>query len=374
MTQSSQHQTPPAPRRALRWFAADTAQALTSGLALAWLVGCGAVASAAPAEEAASIDVQTSVATARSVPRTLSLTGSLTARREARIAADGAGKITATFVERGDRVKRGDPLARVDARSQAFASVEAQAQTEALRAQEQTAKLECQRAQSLFAGNAISRAEYDRTNTSCAVSGHSVAAARARALLAAKAVGDSIIRAPFDGVVAERSIDVGNYVVAGHAIATLVDVDTLRLELSVPESALAAVGAGDSVEFAVAAYPGRRFSGRLSHLGPVVRTASRDQIVEAVVDNSDGLLRPGMFAVAELTVGTDPLPVVPETALRGSRESGRLFVVDEDRIEERVVLARQTLAGEIAIVKGLRAGERVVNPITEAVRDGARVR
>lgn len=318
--------------------------------------------------------MQTSVATARSVPRTLRLTGSLLARREARIAADGAGKIVATFVERGDAVKRGDPLARVDARSQAFASVEAQAQTDALRAQEQTAKLECQRAESLFAGNTISRAEYDRTSGSCAASGHSVTAARARALLAAKAVGDSVVRAPFDGVVAERSIDVGNYVVVGHPIATLVDIDTLRLELSVPESALAAVQAGGSVEFGVAAYPGRRFSGRLSHLGPVVRAASRDQVVEAVVDNSDGVLRPGMFAVAELAVGADSLPVVPETALLGSPESGHLFVVNGNRIEERVVLARQPSAGEVVIVKGLRDGERVVNPITDAVRDGARVR
>ncbi len=371
MTQTSQHRTPPATRQGLRWHAAE---ALRSSLALAWLAGCSAVASAAPAEDAAPIDVQTSVATARSVPRTLSLTGSLMARREARIAADGGGKIVATFVERGDSVRRGDPLARLDARSQAFASVEARAQTEALRAQEQTARLDCQRAESLFAGNAISRAEYDRTSGSCAASGHSVAAARARALLAAKAVGDSIIRAPFDGVVAERSIDVGNYVAVGQPIASLVDVDTLRLELSVPESALAAVQAGDSVEFGVAAYPGRRFSGRLSQLGPVLRAQSRDQVVEAVVDNADGALRPGMFAVAELTVGADPLPVVPETALAGSRESGRLFVVNGDRIEERVVLARQPSAGEVVIVKGLREGERVVDPVTEAVRDGARVR
>jgi membrane fusion protein (multidrug efflux system) len=335
--------------------------------------GCSTTLAASPTEPE-RVAVQTVVAEQRPVARTLRLTGTLLANQETRLASDGTGKVLATYVERGDRVLRGQALARLDARAQAFQNIEAEAQTAALDAQARTETLDCARAERLFSAGAISASERDRYLGACTSQSHSARAARARANLSAKALGDSIIRAPFDGVVAERNISVGEFVAAGASVATVVDASRLRLELQVPEAALAAVRDGGEVEFSVAAYPDRSFRGRISHVGPVVRRQSRDQLVEASVDNEDGALRPGMFAVARLSVGSDDLPIVPASAVGGSAESPRVFVVNGDRVEERVVLARAQSEGEIALAKGVNPGERVVAPLTDAVRDGVRVR
>jgi membrane fusion protein, multidrug efflux system len=334
---------------------------------------CSRASAATKVEAGAPFEVEAGVVASARVPRHLVLTGTLVANQEAEIAADGSGKVVASFVERGDAMRAGAVLMRLDARTQAFQSAEARASTRAMLAEKRTAELDCERAQRLFAANVISRAELDRTSGSCDQNTHSVAASLARADIAAKALSDTVVRAPFDGVVAERTASVGEYVVPGTKVVTLVDTKTLRLELTVPESALAHVREGAAVEFSVAAQPGRRFNGVVQHVGPVVRKNSRDQIIEAVVANDDGALRPGMFALAELSVGEDELPVVPESAIGGSKESPRVFVVNAGRIEERVVLVGEKRDRRAALKKGVRAGETIVTQITPEIRDGARV-
>jgi len=346
------------------------------GSALSLATGCSSPAAAAsPEREAAPVHVDTVVAAARAVPHTVALTGTLVAAREADVAADGAGRVIATLVDRGDAVEAGAPLARLDARSAALASAEANASAAALVAQQQNAALDCQRAERLFAGNAISRAEFERTTTGCATSLHSVDAARARQGMAHKALGDSLVKAPFRGVVVERRVEVGDYVAPGRSVVTLVDASTLKLELAVPETAIPSVADGRIVTFSVAAYPTREFSGKVSRQAPSLRPRSRDQIVEVAVDNADGALRPGMFAAARLAVGEDRFPVVPSSAVTGQAPSERVFVVTRDwLLEERVVSSGEHVGRGVAIVKGLAPGEMVVAVPTAALRDGVKVK
>jgi len=351
--------------------------ALTLG-ALASLFGSGCstpAEAASPPAEAAPITVDAVVAEARGIPRTLTLTGSLVANRQADVAADAGGKVVATFAERGDLVEAGAVLARLDSRAAALSQAEASASAAAMIAQDQNAKLECERATRLFAANAISRAEFERTSTSCSTSTHSAQAAQARAGLAAKMLGDAQIRAPFRGVVAERRVTLGDYLSAGQTLLTLVDASTLRLEIAVPETAISQVSAGRPVSFQVASYPDRDFSGRVARLSPNLRPASRDQIVEVAVDNADGTLRPGMFATARLAIGEDRLPVVPGSAVVGQAPSERVFVISrERRVEERVVATGARKGAEIAITKGVNAGESVIARPNAEVRDGVRVK
>ena len=346
------------------------------GSALSFATGCSSPAAAAsPQTETAPVHVDTVVAEERAVPHTIALTGTLVAAREAEVAADGAGRVLATLVDRGDLVEAGAPLARLDARSAALASAEASASAAAVVAQQQNAALECQRGERLFAGNAISRAEFERISTGCATSGHSVDAARARQGMAQKALGDSLVRAPFRGVVVERRVEVGDYVAPGRSVVTLVDASTLKLELSVPETAIASVVGGRVVTFSVAAYPAREFSGKVSRQAPSLRPKSRDQIVEVAVDNADGALRPGMFAAARLAVGEDRFPVVPSGAVTGQAPSERLFVVTRDwRLEERVVSSGERVGSGLAIAKGLAPGEMVVATAAPLLRDGIKVK
>lgn len=307
------------------------------------------------------------------MPRTLTLTGTLLANRHSELAADGSGKVLATFIERGDFVKAGAPIARLDARAAQLSRAEALAQAKTAQVQAANARLDCERAETLFGQQAISRAEHDRIKTSCSAASFSTDAAEARQGLANKAVSDALIRAPFAGMVAERSIELGEYVVPGKVVATVVELSPLRLELTVPEASVSAIQPDQVVEFTVASHPGERFAGKLRYVAPVVRRRSRDLVVEAIVDNPNSRLRPGMFATCRLPVGETTLPVVPAAALGGTTTSPRVFVVHDRRIEERVVQLGERLGDAIAIRKGVFDGEQVVLSPTPAVKDGVAV-
>jgi membrane fusion protein (multidrug efflux system) len=336
--------------------------------------GCSSPASAKALDETTPITVETAAVEERSIQRTVTVTGTLAANREADVASDTAGRVVATFVERGDRIQAGAPLARLDARAAALGSAEAFATEAGLRAQDDNARIERERAERLFAEGVISRAERDRIVTNSAATSHSLSAARARAGLAQKGVSDALIRAPFAGVVVDRGVELGEYVAPGRNVATIVDVSKLRLELSVPEPAMTAVGTGKTVTFEVAAYPEREFSGSITRLSPKLRAQSRDRLVEVEVDNANGTLSPGMFAVARLVTGHDRLPTVPATAVAGRAPAERVFVVKNSRVEERIVSTGAHRDGRAPVKKGLAVGEVVVTNPTEAVRDGVRVK
>ncbi|HEX6276038.1 MAG TPA: efflux RND transporter periplasmic adaptor subunit [Polyangiaceae bacterium] len=347
--------------------------AFLAGSLLALTSGCSSQAEAAALPEAAPVAVRTAVVDERPVPRAVVLTGTLLANREADVTSDAAGRVLATFIERGDAVAAGAPLARLDARAAALGSAEAAAAAASLRADDENKRLECERSERLFAQNAISRAEYDRASAACRAASHTLAAANARAGIAQKNLADALIRAPFSGVVVERGIEVGEYVAPGRAIATVVETSTLRVELAVPEAATGAAKAGGVVTFEVAAYPGREFSGVIGRLSPKLRTQSRDQLVEVEIDNASGALRPGMFAVARLAVGEDRLPSLPASAVVGRAPAERVFVVKDSRVEERVVSTGQRRGDRVAVKKGVAPGDVVVIGPAEGIRDGVRV-
>ncbi|MFZ5896750.1 MAG: efflux RND transporter periplasmic adaptor subunit [Myxococcota bacterium] len=337
-----------------------------------------ACAQANAAEKAPSTSEGVSVTTVdvveKVVPTTVTVTGTLLANRESEVAADASGRVVLTTVERGEFVPAGTVLARLDARGAALSRSAAAAEVAAQKAQNENAKLECERADKLFAAKAITQAELDRVHAGCQASSSASLAAVARQQMAEKSIGDAVIRAPFAGMVVDRAVDVGEYVSPGRRIATIVEVNPLRLELTVPESAASAVKGGSRVEFRVRAFDKQAFAGEVKFVGPVLRRATHDLVVEALVDNSSGKLRPGMFAEAELAVAEQKLPVAPKNALLGQAPSARAFVIKGGVAEERVVLLGAEQADSFTILDGLHVGERLVTNPTEELRDGVRVK
>lgn len=294
------------------------------------------------------------------VPRTLRLTGTLRGDREADLAANASGRVLSVAIERGDAIKPGQVLAKLDVRAARLSASEARAQADSARAQEEQARDECARYEKLKERGAISDLEYQQKVTQCRTLPLTAQAAGARAELAAQNVGDGIIRAPFGGLVAERFIEVGQYVRQDSKVASIVSVDPIRLQLAVPEAEVARVSVGAVVTFGVAAYPGRRFSGTIRYVSGVVRASTRDLVVEAVCDNPDRLLMPGMFADVELEVGSQKLPSVPKAALLSRDVQARLFVLNGGRLEERVVALGPSLGERVSVVKGVNLDEKVV--------------
>ena len=334
--------------------------------------GCGGSVKARPNDPAEQpAKVATDTVAARPMPRYLALTGTLAANQSSQVAADGMGRVQKTFVERGGVVRAGDLLVQLDTRSARLSRSEADAQVGALRSQQEAAQRDCERASKLLEGGAIGRAEYDRLSAQCSSTGWSSEAAQARAELAAKALGDSAVRAPFSGMVVERFVSVGEYVRPGSTIATLVEVDPLRLQLTVPESEVARVRAGQAVSFEVSAFPGERFAGKVEHLAPSLRAATRDLVVEAVVRNPEHKLLPGMFALARIETERSEKPVVSASALRGEGGNARLFAVVDKRLQERMVQLGEREGDLVAIEKGIAKGDRIAqNAASSELRDG----
>lgn len=347
----------------------------TSALCLAFaaaLSGCKAkpvAATTAPPP----IHVETVDARDEPIPRVLALTGTLRGKQQTDLAANAAGRVLATLVERGSEVKTGDLVARLDVRAASLSAAEARANADITRTRAETAKRDCDRYAALLAQGAIAQGDYDRVADQCSTSGGSIAAAQARAASAAQMVGDGLIRAPFAGVVTERYVNVGEFVRQDTKVVSLVAVDSLRLEFSVPEADLGAVKQGGAMTFTVPTFPGRSFVGTVRFISAAVRETTRDMIAEAVVDNADRALRPGMFASISLLVGEAPMPVVPRTAVVEKDGRTHVFAVVDQRLEERIVQTGAPKGDLVAIVRGLRSGEKVVTTPTDATKNGQMV-
>lgn len=349
-------------------------------LALApFVYGACARSEAQPAPQPASsqapaIHVTTAPVAQQPMPEYVTLTGTLRASEESDIAADAVGKVLSTSIERGQTVKKGQVIAVLDARGAALSASAAEAQAKLAQTQLEQAKKDCERTKHLFDTGAISAAEYERQMSQCQTSQWSVAAAQAMQANASKLVGDSRIRAPFDGVIGERFVNVGQYVQPQTRVASIYKPDPLRLELTVPEAQVGAVKQDMSVSFTVAAFGDQTFSGNVKFISPNVRAASRDLVVEAIVPNADRKLYPGMFGIAKLLVGNRPMPVVPDAALKRDETATRVFVVGADKtVQERIVQLGEKQGDVVGILSGVQAGEQVVTSPGADVRDGARV-
>jgi membrane fusion protein (multidrug efflux system) len=324
---------------------------------------------------AAPIAVKEVVAQQLKVPRTLTLSGSLIGSEEAKVAAGAVGKVVSTHVERGSVVRKGTVLVRLDARAAGAQAQEAAAQLESLKAQEAQAKLDCARTEQMFAKGAISKADYDKTHTACETSKWSVSAADARKTLTAEALRDTEIKAPFNGMIVERFVSPGEYVRADSPVVSLVDVDALRVELTVPEADVINVKQGMIVEFHTAANDnGPAYRGKIRYVGPSVRQQTRDAVVEAAIENPGHDLRPGMFVTAHLALGEQSLPAVPEAAVRTDGTLRHVFTVSNGRLEDHLVQVDVARGGLVPVVAGIKAGDKVVAEVSPDMRDGAWVK
>lgn len=354
---------------------------VVGGLVLTVGAGCGSRVDAAQTKTAGqqtsapelAVKADTVEVGEAKVPRYLTLTGTLTANEDSDVAAGAMGKVMSVHVERGTVVRKGDVLVKLDARAASASLEEAKAQVALAKSQLDLANAECERNQKLFEGGSVSTAEHDRAQAQCRNAAAQAAATAARMSMLEINATDATIRAPFDGVVAERVVSVGEYVRADSRVVTLVSLDPLRLELTVPESSAAFIQKDQAVEFTLTAKPSELHKTKVSFVGAGLRKGSRDLVVEALVSNKERALLPGQFATAKVQLGEQPLPVVPRTAVLGEGARRKLFVVSDGRLEERVVQVSESSGASIGVMAGVRVGERVVAVARDDLRDGQKL-
>jgi RND family efflux transporter MFP subunit len=345
-------------------------------VALGVAVACGRSEATTQATRAASDPVRTltlAQVQPRAMPKELLLTGTLVAHRQSDLAANATGRVLSTHVERGQSIPAGTVVARLDARMAKYSASAARAQSRVAKAQLDLAKTECSRADKLLADGVISKAEYDRTTSDCTTTLSSAAAADANAALAAVQAGDSVVKAPFAGIVGERFVEVGEYVQPSTRVASLYAIDPIRLSIAVPEADVGRIAQGQEVTFTVAALAGRSFDAKVKYVSPALREGTRDLVVEAVAENPDHVLRPGMFATVHVATGEEELPTVPASAIVRDEVRTRVWVVREGRATPHVVRLGPERDGQVAILSGVSADDAVVAEPPADLVDGTRV-
>ena len=320
-----------------------------------------------------AVKVTTAQVQIEKMPRYLTLTGSVLADRQSEVAANVAGRIVATYVERGQLVKMGQPLALIDSKASMFSAAAASSNYKAAQTQVTLAQSECARVEELYRQGATTKAEYDRQKAQCEGQLYSASAAQANADLAAKMAGDAVIRAPFDGAVGERYVNVGEYVAPSSKVASIYVVSPARVQISVPEAETARIALEQKLDVEVAAWPERKFPAVVKYISPALRTATRDLIIEAVAENADGALKPGMFASALLLVGEEDLPTVPKEAITEEGPVKRLFLAKDHQAVEMVVRVGGAKEGRVAVLEPLTAQSAVILKPPPGLHDGSSI-
>jgi RND family efflux transporter MFP subunit len=381
-----------------RFSPALAASLLALLLASTATIGCGRTATPAEAAEPAAagtashpIDVGVTTVVERDVPLTIQATGAFVADEVSDVASETSGLVAATPVDIGDRVAAGAVIARLSTSDAALRVDQARAgllQAEAAAAQARErhnlARANAGRYESLVKTGDVSRtlqeqaaSEAETTRQAVNTSEAAIADARSRLALVEKALRDTTIRAPFAGFVTARPVAVGEYVTPASTVATVMRLDPIRLRLQVPELEAARLRVGQQVTATVEALASRRFAGRIVAINPALDAATRATLVETTIANPDGAIRAGMFATAEVALGTTERGLfVPREAVieDPNTNSFRLFAIDGGAARLRVVQPVPQSGGDVRIVSGVGRGERVVTRGREQLFDGAVVR
>ncbi len=292
----------------------------------------------------------------QTVPHSLAAIGTIAAVHQVTIAPQVGGIVTQIFFTPGGIVKAGEALAQLDDGPE-------QGDLKNFEAQARYAAIALKRAQELAARQVGSQATVDQDQSLLDQTNANVA--KTKAVIAQK-----LIRAPFAGRLGVRQIDMGQYVSPGTPMVTLTQLAELFVNFTLPEQDAATLASGQEIEFTVDAFPRESFRAKLNAIEPQIAADTRTVKVQAITENQDGRLLPGMFA--KVRVVLPPLPdivTVPETAVENTLYGDSVYVVKEGtdangkpmlKAVRMPVKTGEHFGNSVAILSGIAPGERVV--------------
>jgi len=374
--------------------------------------GCSRDRGVQAAEGQKARPVKVEPAQIRDVRRQVDVVGTLAAREEVVVSAEVEGRVARLVHDLGDRVEAGAPLIELDqeklqyraeaqraaleqARARYGASGDAELPTldkvpnvVSTAAQLADAEQQLERAKNLSARNLISRSELETAQTRCdtAKAAHDQALASARQLradidsqmsslhLAQRNLRDAVIRAPFDGYVAERLVSQGQYLQPQAPVMRIVRLHPLKITAEVPEKFAPWIESGRDIAVRVDAFPQQTFSGRVVRIAPAVNLKSRAFAIEGEVPNPDGKLKPGTFARVQITTErVERAVTIPFAAVQSRYGTNRVFLVKNGQLAGKEVVLGDRLGDRVEVAQGLDAGTAIVAGDVEQLADGMKV-
>jgi multidrug efflux system membrane fusion protein len=346
------------PVRMVRWF-------IIVGLLLALLVGAlvgfNKLRTDGIADYFANmkpLPTPVTIAEAKSevIPNLLTAVGDLAAVHQVNVTSDVSGRITDIMFTAGSTVKAGSPLVQL------FDGPE-QGDLASFKAQAVVGQLSLDRAKQLAARQFGPQATVDSAQAAYDQAIAGIAKMQAT-------ISQKLVRAPFDGMLGVRHVEVGQFLTAGTQIVTLTDLSSIYANFTVTEKESATLKDGQTVRVVVDAYPGKVFEGKITTIEPQINADTRNIRVQATIDNPDHILKPGMFTTTTVVLPDKaPVVTVPETAVDYTLYGDSVFVLTENKAKDGTtsltavrtfVRTGKRLDGRAVIESGLKAGDRVV--------------
>ena len=289
------------------------------------------------------------VATRTAITSGPAITGTLVADRTASIRAEVSGAVVAVLLDPGARVTKGTPLVRIDDSAIRDAYLSAKSGVTQAQLSADIATRDQERAEKLVKAGAIAVNQLEQARRAKAGADAALDDAKARLASAQKNLDNTVVKAPYDGVVSERQVNPGDIVAPGSPLVTVVDPSTMRLEGAVPADQLGAIREGMPVAFTVTGYPGRAFTGAISNIYPSADPGTRQVRLYARIPNAGRGLVAGLYATGRITSATHEGLVVPMTA------------VDQRGIKPQVARVKGGKVEHVEVSLGMRddATERV---------------
>jgi len=325
-----------------------------------------AAASFAPPPEA----VTSVVAKREFWPATMSVIGTMEAVQGVTISADLPGTVAKIGFDSGQAIKKGDVIVELDTRQE-------RAQLAALEAQRDLAKINYGRMEQLVKEGVISKAEYDQATAQQRQTEANVAEIKAT-------IERKTIRAPFNGVLGIRKVNLGQYLAAGNPIVALQAVNPIYVNFGVPQQAANQVQVGHNLHVSSQDLAGMTFTGRVSALDSIVDETTRNLQVQATLPNPQGKLKPGMFVQVELGYGKNREAVtLPASAISYAPYGDSVFIITDLKdpkgqtyrgVRQQFVKVDGSRGDQVAVVSGVNAGDEVVTSGVFKLRNGAAVK
>jgi membrane fusion protein (multidrug efflux system) len=338
----------------------------------AWKAGR---ADAAKPQRPPAVPVEVARVTLGAITSGVSVVGTVEARRDVVVSSEAAGRVVEVYVDVGDRVTQGMIIAEVDSELRRLAVEHAEAQLALAKANAQKAERDLKRNRPLFAQGDVAAVEMEGIRLAAQSAESAFRSAEVALKVAQRQLADTKVRSPIAGTVARRFVEVGETVGPGAPVANVVDLDVVRVKLTIPEEEIGGVVVGQKARATMDPYPGVTFEGKVVNVGSKAEGNSHRYPVDVEVANSeDRPLKAGMFARTEVVTAThERIPLIPTTALIDGTSQPSVYVVQNDRAVLRPVSLSGRQGDLTAVAEGLQEGDLVVTMGQRMLRDGTAV-
>ncbi|MBA3061298.1 MAG: efflux RND transporter periplasmic adaptor subunit [Nitrospirae bacterium] len=300
--------------------------------------------------------------------------GTLNPNEEVIVSAEVDGILKDVRVDEGTVVSKGMLLSVIDDTDYSLEVKKAEAALRQAQATFENTKLEFGRKQSLYKEQLVTQQQFDDVSTRLSLAEADVERAKAALSLAKQKLIKTRIYSPLSGYIKEKKVSAGDYVRNGTNLFVIIQNNPLKLNFTVTEKDAGKLRRGQDLTFRVDAFPGREFKGKVSIIYPSLEERTRTLLIEAQVPNPAGILKPGLFAHVVLYTGAERNTVlVPIISLLYEGETIKVFVVEGDRVKERIVKTGQKYGEMMEILEGVKGGEQVVTAGQQNLSEGVKV-